>query len=432
MSFSNVWNDTIVGCAVHGEKDQVAADAAVKDAAVKDVVVQVEADRDADHHQKDPTGLHQNVRPSRFICIDIYSYNGLPRPLSPVKFFCMPAPDSYFLAQSNMKAAFIRETGSPDVIQFEDLPDPTIGDDDVLIQNKAVSVNPIDTYIRSGMIALELPNPYIIGCDAAGIVEAVGSSVKNVAPGDRVWCTNQGLLGRQGTFAEKIAVDSKWCYKLPESVAFADAAACALVGITAHLGLFRNAKLTEGETVLVIGGSGGVGSMVVQMAKAVGARVIATGGNDEKCERIKSLGADVVINYAEQSIVDEVKSAAPGGVNVFWETRREPDFFSAVDLLSERGRMILMAGRDAQPEFPVGPFYVKQCSLTGFVMFKGAPDELSAAADDINDWLVSGKLRANVAATFDLSESSKAHALQQNATVEGTTDLAGKIVLTIQ
>lgn len=330
-----------------------------------------------------------------------------------------------------MKAAFINQTGDPDVIEYGDLPEPEIGPDQILIRNHAVSVNPIDTYVRAGMVAFELPQPYVIGCDAAGVVESVGQNVSPFSVGDRVWCTNQGLLGRQGTFAEKIAVDAQWCYPLPGNVSFDAAAATALVGITAHLGLFRDAKLAAGQTILVIGGSGGVGSMVVQMAKVAGARVIATAGSDEKCNRVKDLGADVVINYRKESIADQVKAAAPDGVHVFWETRREPDFDTAVELMAPRGTMVLMAGRDARPEFPVGPFYVKQCKLIGFVMFKGTSDELAAAAADINQWLSDGKIQANIATTMPLAESAQAHQLQQSATVDGTADLPGKIVLTI-
>jgi NADPH2:quinone reductase len=300
-----------------------------------------------------------------------------------------------------------------------------------LIRVHAVSVNPIDTYVRSGAVAFELPQPFIVGCDAAGVVEAVGEGVHHFAVGDRVWCTNQGLLGRQGTFAEKIAVAEDWCFPLPDQVSFEDAAACALVAVTAHLGLYREAMLEAGETMLVIGGSGGVGSMVVQMGQATGARVIATAGSDEKCKRVRSLGADVVINYKEQSIEEAVRREAPKGVNVFWETRRQPDFEMAVELMAGHGRMILMAGRDARPTFPVGPFYVKECSLHGFVMFKATPVEMRSAADDINHWLVQGKIRANIAKTLPLGRAAEAHRLQEAATLEGGGDLAGKIVLTI-
>ncbi len=127
-----------------------------------------------------------------------------------------------------------------------------------------------------------------------------------------------------------------------------------------------------------------------------------------------------MINYQRESISEVVKREAPKGVNVFWETRREPDFDLAVDLMAPRGRMVLMAGRDARPVFPVGPFYVKECSLHGFVMFKATPVEMRAAADEINHWLAQGKLRANIAAPFPLDQAADAHRLQEAATLEGT------------
>src|SRR6056297_2502344 len=132
-----------------------------------------------------------------------------------------------------MKAAFISQPGPPDSIQIGNLPTPEIDNEQVLISVKAASVNPIDTYIRSGVIEMPLPDPFIPGCDAAGVVEAIGSDVKRFSVGDRVWTTNQGLLGRQGTFAEQIAVDEKWTFALPDEVDFETAAACGLVGVTA-------------------------------------------------------------------------------------------------------------------------------------------------------------------------------------------------------
>lgn len=328
-----------------------------------------------------------------------------------------------------MKAAYIRQTGAPDVIEVGELPEPKIGAGQLLVRVHAASVNPIDTYIRGGAIPVDLPDPYVIGCDAAGVVEAVGEGAGRFSVGDRVWCTNQGLQGRQGTFAEKIAIEDDWCFPLPDSISFEDGAASALVAVTAHLGLFREVDLQGGETILIIGGSGGVGSMVVQMARASGATVIATAGSPQKCERVLSLGADVAINYNEQSITEVVRKEAPRGVNVLWETRREPDFDTAVELLAERGRMVLMAGRDARPEFPVGPFYVKECSLHGFVMFKATAVEMSTAAEDINHWFVQGKLKANVSATLPLDQAAEAHRMQEAATLHGSGDLSGKIVV---
>ncbi len=328
-----------------------------------------------------------------------------------------------------MKAAFIQQTGTPDVIQYGDLPDPSPAAGQVLVRVRSVAVNPVDTYIRGGADYWELPSPFIIGCDLAGVVEAVGDQVTEFQVGDRVWCTNQGLVGRQGTFAELAVVDACWLYPLPNSVDFDTAAASALVGVTAHLGLFREAEMADGKTVFVQGGSGGVGSMVVQMAKAAGGRVIASAGSAAKAEICRELGADAVVNYREQQIANAVLAFSPAGVNIFWETQREPDFDLAVEVLAERGRMILMAGRDARPEFPVGPFYVKELSLHGFVMFKATPEEMRRCADDMNRWFEAGRLKARIDRVMPLSQAAEAHRLQEASTVEKSGQLAGKIVL---
>lgn len=329
-----------------------------------------------------------------------------------------------------MKAAYIEATGPAESsIKHGDLPQPTPTGSQVLVRTRAVAVNPIDTYLRNGAKYWELPKPFIIGCDLAGTIEALGPQAKRFKPGDRVWGSNQGLMGRQGTFAEYCAVDEQWLYPTPANVKDEEAAACALVGITAHLGLFREAKLKTGEAIFVNGGTGGVGSMVVQMAKVAGARVIATAGSAEKVAALKKLGADVALNYKTDDLAAAVKSFAPGGVNVYWETVREPDFDKIVSYLAERGRVILMAGREARPPFPVGPFYVKGCSLHGFVMFKATADELRACADDINRWLAEGKLKANISRILPLSEAAVAHKLQEENTLQKSGTLAGKIVL---
>src|SRR5438093_8271603 len=175
-----------------------------------------------------------------------------------------------------MKAASINKTGPPKNILSADLPAPKPGPTQCLVKVSAVALNPVDTYIRAGMIQMPLPAPFIVGCDLAGTVAEIGPGVTRFEAGDRVWGSNQGLLGRQGTFAEYCAVDECWLYPTPDGVSDEQAAAISLVGITAHLGLARDAKLQRGETIFVNGGSGGVGSTVVQMAKAVGAHAIAT------------------------------------------------------------------------------------------------------------------------------------------------------------
>ncbi|MGB9601225.1 MAG: NADPH:quinone reductase [Limisphaerales bacterium] len=328
-----------------------------------------------------------------------------------------------------MKAAFIRKTGPPEVIEYNDFPTPKPAKQQVLVRVKAVSVNPIDTYIRAGLVPMNIPMPYIIGCDLAGVVEEVGEGVSKFNKGDRVWGTNQGLLGRQGVFAEFAAVDEQWLYPIPDGVSNEDAAAIALVGITAHLGLVRDAKLSPGETIFVNGGSGGVGSVVIQMAKAIGARVFASAGSEQKIELCKRLGAEVAFNYKTQDFAKELKNILPDGVNVWWETSREPDFDKIVSVLSRRGRIVIMAGREARPPFPVGPFYIKDCKLFGFVMFNATPQEQSVCALDINRWLKEGKLKPVIDRVLPLSEAAYAHRLQEENTLARKGTLCGKIVL---
>ncbi len=260
-------------------------------------------------------------------------------------------------------------------------------------------------------------------------MEQVGANVRGISAGDRVWGSNQGLLGRQGTFSELCAVDSEWLYPIPDGISDESAAAVALVGITAHLGVMGEAELKPGETIFVRGGVGGVGSMVVQMAKAIDAKVIATAGGSDKVEACKALGADHVIDYTRGDLAEQLEELAPDGVDVFWETLRDPEFDLAVEAMAEGGRMILMAGRDARPEFPVGPFYVKGCSLHGFVMFKASAAAQRNCASDINHWLTNGKLKPLVDRCLPLSQAAEAHRLQEAHTVSKNSSLTGKLVL---
>jgi NADPH2:quinone reductase len=328
-----------------------------------------------------------------------------------------------------MKAAYINQTGTPDVIVYGELPAPKPSRRQCLIKVAAVDVNPIDLYVRSGAVPLKMSFPYILGRDLAGTVIEIGSGVKGFKPGDRVWATGQGTDDRSGTFSELAAVDERWLQPIPPGVSEENAVALSLVGITAQLGLVRSANLRAGEVLFVNGGSGGVGSCVVQMAKIFGARVIATAGSDEKAQICRDLGADLAINYKTQDVAAAIKAFAPDGVNVWWETLREPNFERAVSLLAMRGRMIVMAGRDAHPPFPVGPFYTKDCSLHGFAMFNATAREQRMAANAINRWVTEGKLKARIDRVLPLSQAAEAHRLQEESTIKGSGVLGGKIVL---
>ena len=329
-----------------------------------------------------------------------------------------------------MKAAFIQQTGPAESIVFGELPKPQPTGSHILVRIKAVSVNPIDTYVRAGLVPMPLSFPFIPGCDLAGVVEALGPDATSFKPGDRVWGSNQGLLGRQGTFAEYAAVEECWLHATPETVSDENAAAMALVGITAHLGLVRDAHLRKGETIFVNGGSGGVGSTVIQMAKNLGARVMASAGSDANVKACLMLGADRAINYRTQDVAAAIKDFSLSGVNVWFETTREPDLRCAIGALAQRGRLILMAGREAAPPFPVGPFYVKSCSVHGYVMFMATPEEQKACAVDINRWLAEGRLKPKIDRVLSLAETAAAHRLQEENTIGQTGTLSGKIVLT--
>ena len=190
-----------------------------------------------------------------------------------------------------MKAVYINETGGLEKIIYGDLPEPEPGANQYLIRVTAVDVNPVDIYIRTGAVPTKMNFPYVLGRDLAGKIVGRGRGANKFKVGERVWCIGQGWEGRQGTFAEFAAVDEGWLNCIPDPVSDEDIAAVSLVGITAHVGLMK-AKLQPGETLFVNGGTGGVGSCVVQMAKFLGARVIATAGSDEKVARVRDLGAD--------------------------------------------------------------------------------------------------------------------------------------------
>jgi NADPH:quinone reductase len=330
-----------------------------------------------------------------------------------------------------MKAAFFETTGTPDAINVDDLPTPDPKPGEIRVKVLAASINPIDTYIRSGAAPMPLPKPAVTGSDFAGVVDAVGPAVTAYKVGDRVWGSNQGMLGRQGTCAEYACVEARWAYPTPRKAGDEQAAAGALVGITAHIGLFQRANLTSGETVFVNGGTGGVGAAVVQMAKAAGAKVVTTVGSPEKAKLAGELGADHVINYKTDDVTAAVKAATGGkGVNVWYETQPPTDLDRTVELTAPNGRIVVMAGRQARPAFPNGPFYVKGLSLHGFAMFNIPAAEQRACAEDINRWLAGKHLRPLIGKVFPLSAAADAHRMQEENTLGKAGTLSGKILVT--
>ena len=329
-----------------------------------------------------------------------------------------------------MKAARFHSQGDADAVVYEETPNPDPQPSDVLVRVKAASLNPIDTYLRNGMAAVPGEMPFVTGRDFAGIVEAVGSSVTNLKVGDEVWGANQGLPGREGSIAELCRCPADLVYPKPSSVSFEEMAAVSLTGITAYLGLVTRGQVQSGDTVFVNGGTGGVGSLVVQMAKLLGAKVITTVGSDEKAKRAKELGADLVLNYKNDDIPAAIKTFADGqGIDVWYETQPPTSLDAIVESMKLNGRIIVMAGRKARPEFPNGPFYVKGLTLSGFAMFMESAERQAEAAAAINQWMANGELSVLIDRRFPFSKAAEAHRLQEENTLGKAGTLTGKIVL---
>jgi NADPH2:quinone reductase len=331
-----------------------------------------------------------------------------------------------------MKAACVHTQGPASNLQVQDFQTPTPGPGEILVRVACSALNPIDVYLRAGTIPMPVPKPFIPGSDYAGVVEAVGQGVTLFKVGDRVWGSNQGLLGRQGTLAEYVCTHEQWAYPAPAGVEDSVLAASALTGITAHLAVFDAGQLHKGQRLFVTGGTGGVGSFVVQMARIAGAEVITTAGSPEKAALCKAWGATHVINHRTENLKDKLAElVAQKPLDVWIETQREPNFDLMVASMAPGGRMVLIAGRAARPEFPVGPFYVKGLALTGFAMFNSPADRQAEAAREVGQWLAQKKLQVAIGATYPLDQAAEAHAFLEANTLGMAGKLSGKVVVRV-
>lgn len=324
-----------------------------------------------------------------------------------------------------MNAAYIEKTGPSEEIKFGQLPVPRINDDQVLVKVKTAAFSHIDNYVKNGQTSYELKFPYILGHDFCGIVDSVGKNVREFKPGQRVWSNTMGIHGRQGSFAQYAAVDEKNLNHLPENTNEVEAVSVLQSGTTACIGLMKIAKLMPNEVIFINGGSGNVGSCVIQLAKERGAKIIATAGDSEKMEWCLTLGANHAVNYKTENLEKSLKSIAPEGINIYWDTTREPNMEVAIPLLAKKGRVIMMAGYNAHPTLPVGQLYRKDCSILGFSINNASPDDLSSAAVMINFCLQQGKLKTRIAHVLPIQDINKAQKLFQS-----DKPLWGKVVLT--
>ena len=328
-----------------------------------------------------------------------------------------------------MKAIRIHEDGGPEVLHYEDVPEPAPGSREVLIRLRAASLNHLDVWVRRGLPSV--PKPRILGADGAGIVEALGVGVDGFEPGQRV-VINPGVVhdaGRvtvigehtDGTHAELIAVPATNVYPLPEAMSFEEAAAFPLVFETAYRMLVTKAGLREGEWVLVWGIGGGVATAAFQVAKALGARVIATSSSDSKLERARELGADVTVNHVTGDVKAAVIESTGGrGADVVVEHVGEATWRTSQDVASQGGR-IVVCGATTGPNPPAALHRIwwKELAILGSSM--GTKEDFEA----VYELVTSGQAKVIVDSVFPLAEARAAH-----ERLEAGEQL-GKIVLRI-
>ena len=298
---------------------------------------------------------------------------------------------------ATMQAACIDRVGGP--IRIAALPVPRPGPTDVLVRVAASGVNHVDLFVRSGAYRTHTPLPFVIGRDAVGSVVEVGAGVAAFAVGDRVWCNSLGHAGRQGALAEYAVVAADRLYRLPDAIDPEHAAVVLHTGATAHLGLARQARLQAGETLFVEGAGGGVGSAIVQMARFMGARIIATAARRDH-DWCRQCGADVLIDYHDDDRYEQARQAAPEGIDVWWDNSGHNDFAAVLPLMRLGGRAIVMSGlRGGAASLPVGPMYTRDVSLHGFAISNASVSDLAHAATAINRLLAAGRLNARIGAT---------------------------------
>ena len=306
-----------------------------------------------------------------------------------------------------MKAIRFAATGGPEVLVFEDLPRPVPSDGEALVKVEYAGVNFIDTYRRSGAYKVQLPA--IPGGEGAGIVEAVGANVPDLAVGDRVAFTDS-----PGSYAEFTIVKAERLVPIPDSVSTRVAAAVMLQGMTAHYLACTTYPLKAGDRCLIHAAAGGVGLLLVQLAKRCGAFVIGTAGSDEKADLARKAGADEVIIYTRDDFVAGVMEITKGeGVHVVYDSVGQSTFLKGLDVLAKRGTIVLF-GQSSGPVAPIDPqvlnakgsLYLTRPTL---VHYAATRSELLQRAGDIFEWIASGELDVRIGAEFTLSEAAEAH-----------------------
>lgn len=321
-----------------------------------------------------------------------------------------------------MKAIRIEKFGGPEVMSFKELPSVSQPQDgEILVRLEAIGVNFIDVYHRTGLYAV--PLPFTLGSEGAGVVEKVGRSVTDLKSGDRV-----GFASVLGTYAEMAVIPAAKAVPLPESLGTVHAAAILLQGMTAHYLTQSTYRIQAGDIVLVHAAAGGVGLLLVQIAKHHGAIVIGTVSTAEKAKIAREAGADEVVLYTEKDFAPEVKRIGDGkGANVIYDSVGQNTFERSLDCLRPRGMMVSFGqSSGAVPPFnPLvlsskGSLYLTRPSLGHYVLTR---EELLQRAAEVFEWIKNGVIRIRIDQTFSLQDAAEAHRrLESRAS-------SGKIVL---
>ncbi|PYC06604.1 NADPH:quinone oxidoreductase [Pseudomonas koreensis] len=319
-----------------------------------------------------------------------------------------------------MKAMILKSFGGPDSFELSDVPKPVPQAGQVLVRVHATSINPLDYQVRRGDYPDLVPLPAITGHDVSGVVEAIGPGVSAFAPGDEVWYTPQ-IFDGQGSYAEYHVAAESIIARKPASLSHLEAASLSLVGGTVWEALTVRAVLRVGESILIHGGAGGVGHVAIQVAKAMGARVFTT-VRESNADFVRSLGADVVIDYTQEDYVEAIMRETAGhGVDVVFDTIGGDTLSRSADALAQLGRVVSIVDI-AQPQNLVQA-WGKNASYH-FVFTRqnrGKLDELSALVER-------GQLRPHVGAVYSLADIPLAHARLESA----NNGLLGKIAIAVE
>ncbi|MFD9966463.1 NADPH:quinone reductase [Amycolatopsis sp. NPDC058986] len=313
-----------------------------------------------------------------------------------------------------MLAGFVEHLGGPDEIRFGELPEPRPGPSDVLVEVLATTVNHVDTFIRSGLVPVPVTFPFVLGRDLVGRVLEAGPGAPGFADGDLVWCNSLGHGGRQGAAAERVVVPADRLYPLPPDTDPVDAVAVVHPAATAYLALVTHGRVRAGETVVIAGAAGNVGSALVELAVEAGAKVIATASGAD-LEYCLGLGASAAYDYHDPRLPGCLRGVA----DLHIDTSGTNDFDAAVEMLAFRGRIVLLAGAQSRPVLPAGELYTHDRSVIGFAISNATSAELAEAAVALNRHFARGGLRPRIVELGSLGELAGAHRRLERGELHG-------------